>query len=57
MSDGATDRQAPTPTARANGVELGIETFGRDDDRHRCHCVGQASQLGSPAVRVESARG
>jgi pimeloyl-ACP methyl ester carboxylesterase len=32
MSDGATDRRAPTPTARANGVELGIESFGRDDD-------------------------
>jgi pimeloyl-ACP methyl ester carboxylesterase len=32
MNDGATDRQAPSPTARANGVELGIETFGRDED-------------------------
>jgi pimeloyl-ACP methyl ester carboxylesterase len=32
MRDGATDRQAPSPTARANGVELGIETFGRDSD-------------------------
>jgi pimeloyl-ACP methyl ester carboxylesterase len=32
MSNGATNRQAPSPTARANGVELGIETFGRDDD-------------------------
>ncbi len=32
MSAGAMDRQVPSPTARANGVELGIETFGRDDD-------------------------
>jgi pimeloyl-ACP methyl ester carboxylesterase len=32
MSEGATDRHAPSRTARANGVELGIETFGRDDD-------------------------
>ncbi len=32
MSDGAMDRQVPSRTARANGVELGIETFGRDDD-------------------------
>lgn len=32
MSDGAMDRQVPSRTAPANGVELGIETLGRDDD-------------------------
>jgi pimeloyl-ACP methyl ester carboxylesterase len=32
MSDGVTNRPAPSPTVRANGVELGIETFGCDDD-------------------------
>jgi pimeloyl-ACP methyl ester carboxylesterase len=32
MNDGATGRRAPASTARANGVELGIETFGRDRD-------------------------
>ncbi len=31
MSDGGTDRRAFSTTARANGVELGIETFGADD--------------------------
>ncbi len=32
MSDGAADRRIVSPTAWANGVELGIETFGSDDD-------------------------
>ncbi|PVZ11934.1 alpha/beta fold hydrolase [Actinomycetospora cinnamomea] len=32
MSDRETDRQAPGTTVRADGVELGVETFGRDDD-------------------------
>ena len=32
MSDRAPDRQATTPTVRVNGVELGIETLGRDGD-------------------------
>ena len=32
MSDRATDPQTPQPTVRANGVELGVETFGRDDN-------------------------
>ena len=32
MNDRATELRTPRPTARANGVELGIETFGRDDD-------------------------
>jgi pimeloyl-ACP methyl ester carboxylesterase len=32
MSDGATDRTNYSPTIRANGVELGIEAFGRDGD-------------------------
>ncbi|MGW5387652.1 alpha/beta fold hydrolase [Nocardia sp. NPDC003963] len=32
MSDSAADTRAPRTTVRANGVELGIETFGRDDD-------------------------
>ena len=31
MSDGGTDRRAFSTTARANRVELGIETFGADD--------------------------
>src|SRR5215831_12612526 len=32
MSNGATDPQTPRTIVRVNGVELGIETFGRDDD-------------------------
>jgi len=32
MGERETDRQAPDSTLRANGVELGVETFGRDDD-------------------------
>ena len=31
MGDSARDRQDRSATAWANGVELGIETFGRDD--------------------------
>jgi pimeloyl-ACP methyl ester carboxylesterase len=32
MSDDAGERKPFSPTVRANGVDLGIETFGRDDD-------------------------
>jgi pimeloyl-ACP methyl ester carboxylesterase len=32
MSDLATNPQTPQPTVPANGVELGVEIFGRDDD-------------------------
>lgn len=32
MSNSAADPQTPRATVRANGVELGVETFGRDDD-------------------------
>ncbi|HEX3932800.1 MAG TPA: alpha/beta hydrolase [Nocardioides sp.] len=31
-SDGATDRYESAQTARVNGVELGVESFGRDED-------------------------
>ena len=32
MSNSAADPQTPRTTVRVNGVELGVETFGRDDD-------------------------
>jgi len=32
MSSSATDPQTSPTTVRVNGVDLGIETFGRDDD-------------------------
>jgi pimeloyl-ACP methyl ester carboxylesterase len=32
MRNGATDPQRPQATVRVNGVELGVETFSRDDD-------------------------
>src|SRR5215472_1738979 len=32
MTNSATDPQTPRTTVRANGVELAVETFGRDDD-------------------------
>jgi pimeloyl-ACP methyl ester carboxylesterase len=32
VSTNATDPQTPQTTVRVNGVELGVETFGRDDD-------------------------
>ena len=32
MSNRATDPQTPRTTVRVNGVELGVETFGRVDD-------------------------
>ena len=32
MSDAATGPETPRATVRVNGIELGIETFGRDDD-------------------------
>src|SRR5262249_59781274 len=32
MSNSATDPQTPRTTVQVNGVELGVETFRRDDD-------------------------
>ena len=32
MSDIAADPRTPRPTVRLNGIELGVETFGRDED-------------------------
>jgi len=32
MSNSAVDPQTPRTTVRVNGIELGVETFGRDDD-------------------------
>ena len=58
MSDGASDRRTASPTVWANGVELGVETFGREDDPLLL-LVGGPTMLSWPdsvCERLESAR-